>query len=173
MDVSHSMGMVGMVGMDKPFLDNDAPRPLIPRVKLPTIVPTNQSLSQEAGVSDLRHGAEQSQELAVTLDVDPTGDKAVEGEGETSTLALEPSMPPKQEPSEDCRTEQRTSTESSESAKSKTYSIAELVELGYRSRKLSRNELRLSEEAPIGKNQLCYILLAHFHTLGASPWYSQ
>ena len=161
MDPSHTMDM------EMSPLDNDTVHSLIPRVKLPDVVRKKSSLSPKPMPSDLGYDAKQPRQPTVVPSTDPILTKASERISETSESSSGPSVPSKQESREDSHSVQRTSTESTES-RSKTYSIAELVELGYRSRRLSRSELRLSDEAPIGKNQFCFDPLRRV-PLRASP----
>ena len=131
--------------MEMPPLDIENVSPSIPRVKLPDVSSTVNSLSEKLKVEYLACGDLQSHQA-------PTESTIVDSQPQiTPALSSEPSLPLDKASEEDCHTAQRNSTESSGS-RSKTYSIAELVELGYRSRRVSRDELRLSEEAPIGKH---------------------
>ena len=131
--------------METPPLDIGHASPSIPRVKLPDISATISNLSEKARAEDAACSGLQSHQTSAES---ATADSREEV---TPALASEPSLPLEKPVKGDSDSTQRTSTESSGS-RSKTYSIAELVELGYRSRRVSRDELRLSDEAPIGKH---------------------
>ena len=130
--------------METPPLDIENNSPSIPRVKLPDVTSTVNYFEKTKVEDEACDGLQSNEASNESAAVSSREEHVPESSSETS-------LPHEKASKEENHTAQRTSTESG-SSRSKTYSIAELVELGYRSRRVSRDELRLSDEAPIGKH---------------------